>query len=143
MKMHLEKCIIFLKKTELPEGGKFVDFPTFDINPNYMSEIILIHGVAENAATGDMYQGPSYIPSKVERLILIPGKTDKHVVVILPRDTEGIVLERTRSGSNMNVRRDATSLSGMCLNHASKQRICLSQKISEIKHQSSKVKVTL
>lgn len=137
IKMHLEKCVIFLKKSKLPEGGKFVAYPTFDINPVYMSEIILIHGVAENVTTGDMYIGPCFIPPKVERLILIPGKTDKHVIVIIPRD-DGLILERSKSGSAMNVmpNYNPMSMSGMCLSHASKQRIVLSQRISELKMES-------
>ena len=139
--MYLEKCIIFLKKIELPEGGKLLDFPTFDVNTKYMSEVILIHGVAENSDTGYTFLGPCHIPPTVARLILIPGKTDKHVIVILPRESEGIVLESTRSGSGMNVRtRNPTSLSGMCLNHASKHRVSLSQAISEI--HTSKVSLT-
>ena len=63
------------------------DVTSFDITAMYMSDIILIHGEAENANTGEMYLGPCYIPAKTEHLLLLPGKTDKHVILIVPRDT--------------------------------------------------------
>lgn len=86
IKLHLEKSILYLKKWDFPDGGRVADVTSFDITAMYMSDIILIHGVAENATSGDQYQGPCYVPNKVEHLLLLPGKTDKHVILIVPRD---------------------------------------------------------
>ena len=71
VKMHLEKCILYIKRNELPEGGKITDYPTFDINSMHMSDIVLIHGVANDPETDRVYTGPCYIPNKVDRLVLI------------------------------------------------------------------------
>ena len=73
---------------------------------------------------------------------LQPGKTEKHVLVIMPRDTnEQMVIQsdpNTGSATNIVVANSVIGPSGpgsaMCLTHASKERINLQKKISKTKY---------
>ena len=71
IKLHLEKCLLHIKKNELPEGGQVEQYPIFDINPLTMADIVLAHGFATDPDSGRDYLGPCYIPIKTERLILV------------------------------------------------------------------------
>ncbi|KAI0207477.1 hypothetical protein LSAT2_007886 [Lamellibrachia satsuma] len=111
----------------------------FDINPTYMNDIILVHGEAENAANGETFIGPCYISNKIERLLLIPGRTDKHVIIIVPREPGmGGPMANAGDTSGMNIALPRTerlqsvwSSKGLCLRHSSVQRASLEKKMSE------------
>lgn len=75
IKLHLEKCILYIKKIELPEGGTVTAYPVFEINSIHMSDIVLAHGVVKDPDGGNEYVGPCYIPIKIDRLILIVSNT--------------------------------------------------------------------
>ena len=71
LKLQLEKAILYIKKSELPEGGVAMQYPVFEINAIHMSDIVLAHGFTMDPESGREFFGPCYIPIKIERLVLI------------------------------------------------------------------------
>ncbi|OWF55657.1 sodium/hydrogen exchanger 10-like isoform X2 [Mizuhopecten yessoensis] len=99
------------------------DIDVFTVDSS-MSDVVLVNGFAQNAFTQEQIVGPAYIPWTVLKLELLPDKGPKPVLLIVP--TEVGQPHHTQHKSSHDVRHGhgafISSISQLCLNHASKHR---------------------
>ncbi|XP_064635099.1 sperm-specific sodium:proton exchanger-like [Lineus longissimus] len=112
----------------------------------YMNDVILINGICLNANTREAYQGPCYIKSTINKLLLAAEESPKHVILIVPNDDPGQAAKHS-SGRHLNSMictghgsptgsshdLEGANASSLCLRHASQHRVALKHKISEDK----------
>lgn len=99
------------------------DIEIFTVDSS-MSDVVLVNGFAQNAFTQEEIVGPAYIPWTILKLELLPDKGPKPVLLIVP--TEVGQPHHTNHKSSHDVRHGhgafISSISQLCLNHASKHR---------------------
>jgi len=86
IKIHLERAELYINL--YPSDRDRVEFVQFEVNPILISDVVLIHGSCRS--TRDItFDAPCYIPLATDTLTLLDTPTDKHVLLIVPR--EGLI----------------------------------------------------
>ncbi|XP_033751585.1 sodium/hydrogen exchanger 10-like isoform X2 [Pecten maximus] len=114
------------------------DIEVFTVDSS-MSDVVLVNGFAQNAFTQEQIVGPAYIPWTILKLELLPDKGPKPVLLIVP--TEVGQPHHTNHKSSHDVRHGhgafISSISQLCLNHASKHRKNAESKWKKVQHAKS------
>lgn len=130
IKIYLEKSTMYLHHYDIDDyhyGSYTGPLTTFEIKPLLMSDVILIHGTCDSTTMGHKYTGPCYIPL-VSDVLQLTSKSDRHVLLILPRGSSiGLTTVSDKVGNQSVTSLPKKPTSGsLCLRHSSLLRAKLS-----------------